>query len=89
MTDDLAAIDLDQLRAIIAEILELDPEELTDDAHFADDLGVDSLMGLELQIELEAQYNIRLTEEEMRSATSLRTAQELLSKRILADEAVG
>ncbi|MER7468371.1 phosphopantetheine-binding protein [Streptomyces sp. NPDC097981] len=66
----------------IAEILELDPKEVTADAHFANDLGVDSLLGLEPLIALEVQYDIRLTEDDLRTATSLRTAQELITRKL-------
>ncbi|MFI1366363.1 acyl carrier protein [Streptomyces griseochromogenes] len=78
-TSKSTAVDLERLRATIAEVLELDLDELTDDARFVEDLGVDSLIGLELQITLEVRYGVSLTEDDLRRATSLRTAHALLT----------
>ncbi|GHI09768.1 hypothetical protein AQI88_16365 [Streptomyces cellostaticus] len=78
-TSNSTVVDLEQLRATIADVLELSLDELTDDARFVEDLGVDSLIGLELQITLEVQYGVRLTEADLRRATSLHSAHRLLT----------
>jgi acyl carrier protein len=76
-----AVIDLGKLRATIAEVLELDPDEITEDARFVDDLGVDSLTTMEMQIALEEEYGIKLTDDEVLSSVSLRAVHALLSNK--------
>ncbi|MFI9237451.1 acyl carrier protein [Streptomyces sp. NPDC053079] len=81
MNPDSVVIDLEKLRLTIAETLELDPEEVTDDAHFVNDLGADSLLALEMQIALEEQYGVHVTEEDLRAATTLRAAHTMLTEK--------
>lgn len=81
MKSNSTAIDLEALRSTIAEVLELDPEEVTDDARFVEDLGVDSLLALEMQIALEEQYGVQLTEADLGEATSLRATYDLVTRK--------
>ncbi len=37
-----------EIRSIISEITEIEPEKITPDAKFVDDLGMDSMMALEI-----------------------------------------
>ncbi|MCD9140967.1 acyl carrier protein [Streptomyces albireticuli] len=78
MNPDSSVIDLEKLRVTIAETLELEPAEVTDDAHFVRDLGADSLLALEMQVVLEEQYDVRLTEDDLRAASTLLAAHALL-----------
>ncbi|MET9381767.1 phosphopantetheine-binding protein [Streptomyces sp. NPDC002928] len=88
MTNDTAinatAVDMEQLRAIIAEILDLDVAEVTDDAEYVKDLGLDSLLALEMQLALEERYGVSITEEELRGAKSPRMTHELLTAKTAA-----
>ena len=53
------------IRALIAEHLGIDVERVTDEAHFADDLGADWLDRLELMIAVEDQFTeVEITDEE-------------------------
>ncbi|MFI9237309.1 acyl carrier protein [Streptomyces cinnamoneus] len=80
MTDvTTTAIDIDELRATIAAIIEVDVAELTDDARFDADLEVDSLLGLEIQVSLEEKYGVELPEEEFKSVKTLSMVHELLT----------
>lgn len=54
-----------QLRELVADTLDVDPEELTDEALFVDDLEVDSLIALELAVTLERHYRVTISEQEM------------------------
>jgi acyl carrier protein len=55
----------DDLQELVADILDVEPEALTDDSHFVDDFGVDSLIALELAVALERRYGVRIAEEEI------------------------
>ncbi len=58
-------VDKTELRTLIADVLDVEPEAVTDDAHFIQDLGVDSLIALELAVTLERRYEIKLSEDEI------------------------
>ena len=55
---------LERIRAHLAEELEVDPGVLTEDTRFKEDLEADSLDLVELVVELEDNYGIRIPDEE-------------------------
>ncbi|NQU19326.1 acyl carrier protein [bacterium] len=59
------------IRGLVAEIIEKDPKEITKDADFVKDLGVDSMMVLELLASLEKKYRIIIPEESLMKFKSL------------------
>ncbi|MFF0063186.1 acyl carrier protein [Streptomyces sp. NPDC005279] len=70
-TTSTAGLDLDELRTIVADALELPTEEVTDEAHFVNDLQVDSLMALEIVVNLEKRYGIKVAESDFKELTNL------------------
>lgn len=71
-------LDKEELRAVVAQVLDVDVDEVTDDAKFVDDLEVDSLMALEVVVILEKKYGIKLPESELKQIVTLQSAYELL-----------
>lgn len=65
------AVDAEELRTIVAESLELEPEEVGDSDHFAEDLGMDSLMVLEISSRLEQRYPISVQDASIGSVENL------------------
>ena len=60
------------IRAIVAEVLEEDdPEKIDGTAHFVKDLGMDSMMALEILAAIERKYRIALPEDTLPKFTSL------------------
>lgn len=55
----------DDLHSLVADILDVEPEALTDESHFVTDFGVDSLIALELAVALERRYQVRIAEDEI------------------------
>ncbi len=51
------------MRALVAEILEAQPEELDLSAKFVKDLGMDSMMALEILAGIEKKYRIVIPED--------------------------
>lgn len=75
-------LDKEDLRALIAEVLDTDVAEITDEAHFVEELEVDSLMALEIMVRLEKEYGLRLEETELGSITTLDATYALLDDRL-------
>jgi len=74
-----------EIRGMIAEIIEKEPGEITPDAKFYEDLGVDSMMALEILAAMEKKYKIAIPEEKLAQLTTLRetvsVAKEFLEKK--------
>jgi len=70
----------DELREIIAEITETESEEIQDDAQFVKDLGMDSMMALEILASLEKKYKIVIPEEDLPKFTDLNNTVEVISR---------
>jgi len=82
MAEQLIHLDKEELRALIAEILDVDVDEVTDDAHFVDDLDVDSLMALEITVRLEKAYGVKMEEREMATLRTVDSTYALLTDKL-------
>ena len=58
-------MEFEKLKKIIAEVLNVDEEEITMETTFVDDLGADSLDLFELVMALEDEYNVEIPAEEL------------------------
>jgi len=61
----------DEVRQIIADIVEVSPEEVGDDTSLADVLNVDSLMALEIVATIEKKYRVKIPEERIQQVKTL------------------
>ncbi|WP_395297034.1 acyl carrier protein [Kitasatospora hibisci] len=78
----VAVLDKEDLRATIAQVLDVDVDELADDTGFIADLGVDSLLALEVVVVLEKKYGVRLEENQFPRITSLAGTYEVLGEKL-------
>ena len=69
----------EQLRALVAEIAEKD--EIPDGASFKD-LGIDSMMGVEIVAAIERQYQIKVADDEIGGFQDLAGAYSLVVKKL-------
>ncbi len=69
----------EELRALIAEIAEKD--EIPDDATFKD-LGIDSMMGVEIVAAIERKYQVKIEDAELALVTTLNASMELVQKKL-------
>jgi acyl carrier protein len=69
----------DKLRAIVAEVSEID--EIPDQTPFSE-LGIDSMMAIEIVAEVERHYKVSVPEEELKSLTNFESVYQLFAKRI-------
>ena len=67
-----------EVRQLVSEISEVPIEDLKDEARFSEDLGVDSMMALEIIASLEKKYKIVIPEEKIPTVRSLKNVYELL-----------
>ena len=58
-------MELEKLQAIVADILGVDPEEVTEDKNFADDLGANSLDRMEIVMQVEDELGIQVPDDQL------------------------
>ena len=58
-------MEFEKLKKIIAEVLNVDEDEITMDTTFVDDLGADSLDLFELVMALEEEYGVEIPSEDL------------------------
>jgi acyl carrier protein len=63
-----------EVKNLIAELTEREPAEITDSALFVDDLGVDSLMAIEVMVALDKRYKIDIPEAEFNNIKNVNDA---------------
>ncbi len=79
MTDNLK----EELRALISEIAEVDT--VPDDAHFKD-LGIDSMMGVEIVAAIERQYHVKIDDSELKEISTLNKSYDLVLDKLQTRE---
>ena len=65
---------------IIAEQLDIDVSEVTDDKHIMDDLGADSLDTVQIVIDLEEEFDIQIYDEDVDSLETVGDVKEYIEK---------
>ena len=71
-------MEFEKLKSIIAEVLNVDPEEITPDSTFTDDLGADSLDVYQIIMGIEEEFGIEIPAEKAEKITTVEEAVELL-----------
>ena len=69
----------EELRSLIAEIAEVDA--IPDDAAFTD-LGIDSMMGVEIVAAIERQYHVKFADSELGQVTTLNRSYDLVLSKL-------
>ena len=70
-----------RVKEIIVDQLGVDPGEVTDKAHFIEDLGADSLDTVELVMAFEDEFNIEIPDEDAEKITTVGSAIEYLKNK--------
>ncbi|RYZ65047.1 MAG: acyl carrier protein [Proteobacteria bacterium] len=74
----------EELRALVAEIAEIDA--VADDAPFKE-LGIDSMMGVEIVAAIERQYKVKIADAELEKISTLQNSYELVKAKLDASAA--
>jgi len=69
-----------EIRSIIAGILEVSEEKIGSDTRFMEELGMDSMMALEILASIEKKYKIKIPEEYLTKVTSLGSMVDIAKK---------
>ncbi|MBO5093826.1 MAG: acyl carrier protein [Lachnospiraceae bacterium] len=75
-------MEFDKLKEIIAEVLSVDPKELTEETTFTEDLGADSLDLFQIVIGIEEAFQIETVPEEAEKITTVGEALRLIRSSI-------
>ena len=75
-------VDKDKFKEIIVDRLGVDANEVTNEAHFIDDLGADSLDTVELIMAFEEEFDIEIPDEDAEKLTTVKSALDYLEKRL-------
>ena len=77
-------LDVEELRELVAEALELPVSDVTDDAEFVEELGVDSLMIMEIMVRVEQRYDVQVEDEEFADVRTFGHVRALLADKLAA-----
>ena len=67
---------IEQIKKVLVDALNIDEETITPEANLNDDLGIDSLAAVELALELETEFDIRIEDDEL---AKLETVQDIIN----------
>ncbi len=68
---------LEELRELIAEVLEIEPGELTDTADFQEEYEADSLRAIEMLARIEKRYRVEIPQKELAGMQNLKAVYEI------------
>ena len=75
-------MEFEKLKKVIADVLNVDPEELTMESTFVDDLGADSLDVFQIIMGLEEVFDIEIPAEEAEKITTVEEAVNLIKNAV-------
>ncbi len=75
-------MEFEKLKEIIAEVLSVDPNEITEDTTFTEDLGADSLDLFQIVMGIEEAFDIEVTPEETGTITKVGEALGLIQNAV-------
>lgn len=75
-----------RVRAIISDQLMVEPEEVTDESSFVEDLGADSLDTVELIMEFEDEFGVEISDEDAEKISTVGEAISYMKKLIEGKE---
>lgn len=75
-------MEFEKLQEIIAEVLNVDPEEITMDTTFVDDLGADSLDEFQIIMGIEEEFDIEISNEDAEKIVTVGDAVEQIKNAV-------
>ena len=75
-------MEFEKLKKVIAEVLSVDPDEITMDTTFTDDLGADSLDVFQIIMGLEEEFDIEIPNEDAEKIVTVGDVVEQIKNKI-------
>ena len=75
-------MELEKLKALIVDVLNVDADEITEDTTFIDDLGADSLDVFQIIMGIEDEFDVKIDPEKAEKISTVGEAVELLKTAI-------
>jgi len=72
-----------KIKAAIAKISDIEAADIADRASFKDDLGLDSLVLLEISVEIEMQFGLEVNEEDLKQLQTVQDAVEFVQQALV------
>ena len=75
-------MEFEKLKKVITEVLSVDPDEITMETTFTDDLGADSLDIFQIIMGLEEEFDIEIAPEKAENVKTVEEALELIKNEL-------
>ena len=75
-------MEFEKLKKLIAEVLNVDPDEITMETTFQDDLGADSLDVYQIIMGIEEEFDIEIPAESAEQVTTVEEAVEMIKNAV-------
>jgi len=75
-----------KIKEAIAKVSDIELEEIPDEASFVDDLGLDSLVLLEISVEMELEFGVEVSEDDLRTLITIKDAVNLVQQSIVKQD---
>ena len=75
-------MEFEKLKKVIAEVLNVDPEEITMETTFMDDLGADSLDVFQIIMGIEEEFDIEIPADKAEKITTVEEAVEMIKSAV-------
>ena len=75
-------MELEKLKEIIADVLNVEVNDITEDTTFVDDLGADSLDVFQIIMGIEEEFDIEIDNEEAEKITTVQDAVDQIKKAV-------
>ena len=72
-------MEFEKLQEIVAEVMNVDREDVTPDTKFADDLGADSLDVVQIVMAIEEEFDVEIPTEEIEKIVTVGDAADMLA----------
>ena len=75
-----------KIKEAIAKVSDIELEEIPDEASFVDDLGLDSLVLLEISVEMELEFGVEVSEDDLRTLITIQDAVDLVQQSLVKQD---
>jgi acyl carrier protein len=77
---------IERIKSLVAQVLEIDPSEMTDSSGFKEDHGADSLRAIEIMAGLEQEFDIVIPQEDLAKMVNLAGVYEVVRSHARSDD---